>query len=97
MKKRTQYHQITAEPGKFSKPVILSGHAGIHKQACCDCGLVHDKKFTAWLKVPGGYQKLSSRAAVVMVQVRRNRDATRTRRKGKKYNHVRAALKNKPR
>jgi hypothetical protein len=78
-----KYWQITAKPGRFSKPFRPTETVGCHKMACCDCGLVHDMKFRAWAVVPGGYRALSKHQAVVMVQVRRNVKATYRRRKTK--------------
>lgn len=79
----TRYAKITAPHGKFAKPFIPVGKGGVHKMACCDCGLVHNMKFTAWLKVPGGYSRLSRRAAVVMIQAARNERATAAKRRKK--------------
>lgn len=79
----SKYTKITAATGKFADRFIASHPGGIHKMGCCDCGLVHDMKFTAWLKVPGGYQMLNRRAVVVMVQARRNERATAAKRRKK--------------
>ena len=83
-----RYGKITAEPGKYAKPFIPTHPGGVHKMGCCDCGLVHDMQFTAWLKkrVAGkiiGYEKLSRRDVVVMVKARRNERATAAKRRKK--------------
>lgn len=79
----TRYAKITSEPGQFAKPFIAKHVGGVHKMACCDCGLVHNMKFSAWLKVPGGYRKLSSRSHVVMIEAARNERATAAKRRKK--------------
>ena len=91
--KKARYYQVTSEVGKLSRPFIPVERSGVHKMSCCDCGLVHNMKFTAWLRVPGGYQKLSRRAAVVMVQAGRNNKATAGRRRNKKFSHLKNLLK----
>lgn len=79
----TRYTKIIAPHGKFADRFVATHENGVHKMACCDCGLVHDMKFTAWLRVPGGYRKLSGRAAVVMIQAKRNERATAAKRRKK--------------
>lgn len=84
----TRYTKITAPHGKFAKPFIAKHVGGIHKMGCCDCGLIHNMKFSAWLKkyVRGalvGYERLSPRHVVVMIQAARNERATAAKRRAK--------------
>lgn len=79
----TRYAKITSPAGEYAKPFIAEHVKGVHKMACCDCGLVHDMKFTAWMKVSGGYRKLKRSAVVVMIEAGRNERATAAKRRKK--------------
>jgi len=82
------YNQIYSKRGKFSEPFIPTHPGGSHKMACCDCGLVHDMRFTAWMRVKGGYKKIPRSVAVVMIEARRNERATGQKRRNKKHKMV---------
>lgn len=93
----SHYHQITAAPGALSKPFIVEYVKGVHKMACCDCGLVHNFRFSAWIKVHNrgrlvGYRKLSRKSVVVMVEAGRNERATASRRRAARLRKVAAAI-----
>lgn len=71
----------------------------VHKEGCCDCGLVHDVQYRVVTKVTRRGKRvwvsLDMRKCKIEKRVRLNRPSTAAMRRAKRHARVKKALKGK--
>lgn len=97
MGKHRGWHHHVQEDAKHYAPWMAIGHRnGVHKEACCDCGLTHDAQYRVMARTEDGeWVPVDMRRMKIEKRVRCNMRTTAAMRRGKDHAEVREAVKAK--